>query len=147
MIELSDLPAVNATLNSISLVFLLAGYHAIKRGNVVRHRRCMVTAFCVSALFLGSYLTYRFLGQEKRFGGTGLIRPVYFFILITHVTLAATVPFLAGLTLWRAVQGQFSRHRRIARWTFPIWVYVSITGVMVYVMLFVIWRPAGPVGH
>ena len=147
MIELSDLPAVNATLNLVSLVFLLVGYHAIRHDNVVRHRRCMVTAFCVSVLFLSSYLTYRFLGQEKRFGGTGLIRPVYFFILITHVTLAATVPFLAGLTLWRAIRGQFSRHRRIARWTFPIWVYVSITGVMVYVMLFVIWRPAGPVGH
>ena len=147
MIEISDLPAVNATLNSISLVFLLVGYHAIRHDNVVRHRRCMVTAFCVSVLFLGSYLTYRFLGQEKRFGGAGLIRPVYFFILVTHVTLAATVPFLAGLTLWRAVRGQFVRHRRIARWTFPIWIYVSITGVMVYVMLFVIWRPAGPVEH
>lgn len=147
MIEISDLPAVNATLNLVSLVFLLVGYHAIKHDNVVRHRRCMVTAFCVSVLFLSSYLTYRFLGQEKRFGGTGLIRPVYFFILVTHVTLAATVPFLAGLTLWRAIRGQFARHRRIARWTFPIWVYVSITGVMVYVMLFVIWRPAGPVEH
>ena len=147
MIEISDLPAVNATLNLVSLVFLLVGYHAIRHDNVVRHRRCMVTAFCVSVLFLGSYLTYRFLGQEKRFGGTGLIRPVYFFILVTHVTLAATVPFLAGLTLWRAIRGQFARHRRIARWTFPIWIYVSITGVMVYVMLFVIWRPAGPVEH
>ena len=147
MIEISDLPAVNATLNLVSLVFLLVGYHAIRHDNVVRHRRCMVTAFCVSVLFLGSYLTYRFLGQEKRFGGAGLIRPVYFFILVTHVTLAATVPFLAGLTLWRAIRGQFVRHRRIARWTFPIWIYVSITGVMVYVMLFVIWRPAGPVEH
>lgn len=147
MIEISDLPAVNATLNLVSLVFLLVGYHAIRHDNVVRHRRCMVTAFCVSVLFLGGYLTYRFLGQEKRFGGTGLIRPVYFFILVTHVTLAATVPFLAGLTLWRAIRGQFARHRRIARWTFPIWIYVSITGVMVYVMLFVIWRPAGPVEH
>ena len=147
MIEISDLPAVNATLNLVSLVFLLVGYHAIRHDNVVRHRRCMVTAFCVSVLFLGSYLTYRFLGQEKRFGGTGLIRPVYFFILITHVTLAATVPFLAGLTLWRAIRGQFVRHRRIARWTLPIWVYVSVTGVIVYVMLFVIWRPAGPVEH
>ncbi len=147
MIELSDLPAVNATLNSISLVFLVTGYHAIRHGNVVRHRRCMVTAFCVSVLFLGSYLTYRFLGEEKRFGGTGLIRPVYFFILVTHVILAATVPFLAGLTLWRAIRGQFVQHRRIARWTLPIWLYVSITGVMVYVMLFVIWRPAGPVEH
>ncbi|MCH7924903.1 MAG: DUF420 domain-containing protein [Planctomycetes bacterium] len=145
--EISDLPAVNATLNLVSLVFLLVGYHAIRHDNVVRHRRCMVTAFCVSVLFLGSYLTYRFLGQEKRFGGAGLIRPVYFFILVTHVTLAATVPFLAGLTLWRAIRGQFVRHRRIARWTFPIWIYVSITGVMVYVMLFVIWRPAGPVEH
>ena len=147
MIEISDLPAVNATLNLVSLVFLLVGYHAIRHDNVVRHRRCMVTAFCVSVLFLGSYLTYRFLGQEKRFGGAGLIRPVYFFILVTHVTLAATVPFLASLTLWRAIRGQFVRHRRIARWTFPIWIYVSITGVMVYVMLFVIWRPAGPVEH
>lgn len=141
MISLSDLPLVNATLNSIALVLLLTGFVMIRSGHRVAHRRCMLAAFGVSLLFLVSYLTYRFLGAEKKFGGTGWIRPVYFFILITHVVLAATVPFLAARTLYLGLRGRWTPHRRIARITFPIWVYVSLTGVIVYVLLFRIYGP------
>ena len=147
MIRLTDLPLLNATLNGISFVLLMTGYVCIRRGRVRAHKRLMVSAFCVSAFFLISYLTYRFLGAEKRFGGQGWIRPVYFFILITHVLLAATVPVLATRTLYLALRGRYEQHRRIARVTFPIWVYVSITGVVVYVLLFRIYAllpPAGP---
>lgn len=146
MIELADLPAVNATLNSISFVLLIAGYVMIRRERVLAHKRCMIAAFCVSMLFLSTYLTYRFLGEEKRFGGEGWIRPVYFVILITHVSLAATVPVLATRTLYLALRGRLTQHRRLARWTLPIWVYVSITGVVVYVLLFQLYKPAAAVG-
>ncbi len=141
MISLSDLPLVNATLNSIALVLLLTGLVMIRNGCRVAHRRCMIAAFGVSTLFLVSYVTYRFFGDEKKFTGTGWIRPVYFFILITHVVLAATVPFLAARTLYLGLRGRWKPHRRIARITFPIWVYVSITGVTVYVLLFRIYGP------
>ena len=143
--SLSDLPLVNATLNGLALVLLLTGYAMIKSGRRTAHKRCMVAAFGVSVLFLISYLTYRFAGEEKRFSGTGWIRPVYFFILITHVVLAATVPFLASGTLFLALKQRWDKHRRLARVTFPIWVYVSVTGVMVYVLLFRIYGPAGTV--
>jgi len=136
MIEIADLPAVNAALNSVSLILLVAGYVQIQRGRVKAHQCCMTAAFCVSTAFLASYLTYRLLGEEKRFTGQGLIRPIYFFILITHVILAATVPILAGRTLYLALRGRFTQHRRIARITFPIWMYVSVTGVLVYLFLF-----------
>ncbi len=139
---LAYLPALNATLNSISLVLLVAGYRQIKRRNVEIHKRFMTAAFCVSILFLISYLTYRFFGEEKRFGGQGWIRPVYFFILFTHVPLAATVPVLASRTLYLALRGRFDKHRRMARITFPIWIYVSVTGVIVYVLLFQIYGPS-----
>ena len=142
MLELSDLPGVNATLNSISLVLLVVGYLMIRRRRETAHKWFMIAAFCVSTLFLTSYLTYRFLGEEKRFGGTGLIRPVYFFILITHVSLAMTVPVLAGRMLYLALRGRFDKHRRIARITFPIWIYVSVTGVLVYLLLFRLYGPA-----
>lgn len=143
MIDIADLPAVNATLNAISFVILVTGYAMIKRKRIVAHKRCMIAAFGVSILFLTSYLTYRFAGQEKHFGGTGWIRPIYFFILITHVTLAASVPILATWTLVLGLRGRIQKHRRLARITFPIWVYVSITGVIVYFLLFVIYKPAG----
>ena len=139
--QLSDLPALNATLNSISFVLLMIGYRMIKKRRIAAHKACMMSAFGVSILFLASYLTYRFFGSEKRFGGQGLIRPVYFFILITHVVLAVTVPFLASTTLYFALKGRFDKHRRMARITFPIWVYVSITGVLVYVLLFQLYGP------
>lgn len=144
MIELSDLPAVNAVLNSVSFALLCAGFAFVKSKRIEAHKRCMTAAFCVSILFLISYLTYRFLGSEKKFGGIGWIRPVYFFILITHVTLAATVPVLASLTLYRGYRGPVEKHRRLAKVTFPIWAYVSVTGVIVYIMLFRIYGPAGP---
>lgn len=143
MIELSDLPAVNATLNSTSFVLLVVGHRCIKRGRVTAHKRLMISAFCVSVLFLISYLTYRSLGQEKKFGGRGWIRPVYFFILSTHVVLAATVPVLATWTLTLALRGRFDKHRRLARVTYPIWIYVSVTGVLVYWLLFRLYGPVG----
>lgn len=142
MIRLTDLPLLNATLNGISFVLLMSGYACIRRGRVKAHKRLMISAFCVSVFFLISYLAYRFLGEEKKFGGQGWIRPVYFFILITHVALAITVPVLATRTLYLALRGRFEQHRRIARVTFPIWVYVSITGVLVYLLLFRFYGPA-----
>ncbi len=142
MLTLSDLPAVNATLNAISFTLLVTGYVMIRSKRTVGHRRCMIAAFCVSIVFLGTYLAYRFLGSEKRFGGEGWIRPVYFFILITHVVLAATVPVLASWTLYLGLRGRVERHRRLARITFPIWAYVSITGVLVYLLLFQLYGPA-----
>lgn len=144
MIELTDLPAVNATLNAISLVLLIAGYGFIRSKRRVGHQRCMMAAFAVSVLFLGCYLTHRFLVGETRFGGQGLIRPVYFVILVSHVVLAATVPILASRTLYLAWRQRWPAHRRIARITFPIWVYVSITGVLVYFLLFRIYEPLPP---
>jgi uncharacterized membrane protein YozB (DUF420 family) len=145
MIELSTLPTLNAILNSIAFVLLIAGHRFIRQGRVTAHKRCMFAAFGTSILFLASYLTYRFLGEEKRFSGAGWIRPIYFFVLITHVVLAATVPFLASYTLYLALRGRFARHRRFARVTYPIWVYVSVTGVIVYMMLFRVFRPVSEV--
>ena len=143
MIELADLPAINATLNSIAFVLLITGQRLIRRGKVIAHKRCMILAFAVSTLFLATYLTYRVFGEEKKFGGTGWIRPVYFFILVTHIALAASVPVLATWTLMLGLAGRFERHRRLARITFPIWVYVSVTGVIVYFLLFRIYGPLG----
>ncbi len=143
MIELSDLPKLNATLNSISFVLLVSGFICVRRGFITAHKRLMLSAFCVSVFFLASYLTYRFLGEEKRFTGQGWIRPIYFFILITHVVLAATVPVLASWTLVRGLQGKINKHRKLARWTLPIWIYVSFTGVLVYLLLFRLYGPSG----
>ncbi len=144
MIELSDLPSLNATLNGVAFVLLLCGYACVRRRRIVAHKRFMIAAYCVSILFLASYLTYRFLGEEKRFAGQGWIRPVYFTILVTHVVLAATVPILATWTLCLGLRGRIEKHRRLARITLPIWLYVSVTGVLVYVMLFVLYPPAPP---
>ncbi len=132
------LPSLNAGLNATALGLLLYGYHQMRIGGIGRHRQAMIAAFVVSSMFLISYLTYRWLGDEKRFTGRGWIRPVYFFILITHVVAAPTVPFLAARTLYLAVRGRIEQHRRMARVTFPIWVYVSVTGVLVYVCLFLL---------
>jgi uncharacterized membrane protein YozB (DUF420 family) len=139
------LPAVNATLNAIAMVLLLIGYYLIRQDkkNWKAHRAVMITAFAVSTIFLISYLTYHYLrgGVSTPFGGEGVIRPIYYFILITHVILAAVTPVLAIISLNRGLQKRFDRHRRIARWTFPIWLYVSVTGVIVYLMLYQ-WYPA-----
>ena len=136
MIQISDLPTVNAILNSISAVFLITGYVMIRNRLVTYHRFCMIVAFVASILFLVSYLTYHYHTGSKHFPGTGIIRTVYFAILITHTILAASVPVLSTMTLYRALKRQFDRHKRIARWTLPIWLYVSVTGVIIYCMLY-----------
>ena len=131
-----SLPAVNATLNGIGAVFLVTGYVMIRRRRIGAHRACMLAAFACSMLFLTSYLVYHYYAGSTPFPGTGLIRPLYFFILITHVTLAVLVPPLAIMTLWRAWKERFEDHARLARWTLPIWLYVSVTGVVVYLLLY-----------
>jgi uncharacterized membrane protein YozB (DUF420 family) len=139
------LPHLNAVLNSISSLFLIAGITFILKTNVKAHRVCMVAAFSASTIFLASYLTYHsllvyYLGQgPTKFRGEGWIRPVYFFILTSHTILAAVAAPLVLVTLYRALRGRFDRHRKIARWTAPIWLYVSITGVIVYLMLYQIY--------
>lgn len=142
MIDVSMLPAVNATLNGVATLLLTSGYVAIRRRRIVAHRRCMLAAFGTSVLFLASYLTYHTVRQMQegvghtRFAGTGAAATFYYGLLISHVVLAATVPVLAIIVLRRALRGDFERHRRLARVTFPIWLYVSITGVLVYLMLY-----------
>jgi putative membrane protein len=129
------LPAANALLNSLSAISLLLGYYNIHRGNRIIHMRFMMTATCFSTLFLLSYVTYHFFHGDTRFPGQGWIRPAYFFILISHIGLSIVSLPLILATLWFALRNQFKSHRRIARWTFPIWLYVSVTGVIVYVLL------------
>jgi uncharacterized membrane protein YozB (DUF420 family) len=136
LIGVQDLPAVNATLNATAAILLLRGYVLIRTGRKEQHRRVMLTAFAVSVAFLISYLVYHAQAGVVYFQKTGLIRGVYLTILTTHTILAAIVPVLAIITLRRGLKGNFVRHRRIARWTFPIWLYVSVTGVIVYLMLY-----------
>ncbi len=136
MIDYTVLPAVNATLNAISTVFLTVGWLFIRQRQVDRHRLCMLGAFTTSALFLTSYVVYHANVGSVPFTGQGVIRVVYFTILITHVVLAAAILPLALITLSRALARRFDRHRKIARWTLPIWLYVSVTGVVIYVMLY-----------
>ncbi len=136
MIPLSALPALNAVLNATSAVLLAAGFLAIRRRRVRLHRACMVSAFATSVVFLTSYLTYHLQVGTTRFPGHGWTRPVYFAILGTHTVLAATIPPLAITTLVLALRGRFGRHVRLARWTLPTWFYVSVTGVVIYVMLY-----------
>ena len=130
------LPTINATLNFIAAVLLIWGYSLIRRKQVYTHRKVMITAFITSCLFLVCYVVYHAHVGSVPFKKTGAIRTVYFSILITHTILAATVPVLAIITLRRALAAKFDRHRRIARWTLPIWLYVSVTGVVVYLMLY-----------
>ena len=131
-----DLPAVNATLNAISGLLLLTGYLLVRAGRIEQHRRFMIAAFTASALFLVCYVIYHAQVGSVRFTRQGVVRPIYFTILITHVTLAAAVLPMAIVTLSRGLGSRFTQHRRIARWTFPIWMYVSVTGVLVYVLLY-----------
>ncbi len=140
--ELTDLPTVNASLNSVATVLLVCGFIAIRRRRKALHRALMLGAFATSALFLASYLTYHFQVPVTPFRGEGVVRVVYYAILLPHIVLAAVMLPLALLALYRALRGQFERHRRIARWTLPIWLYVSVTGVLVYLMLYV-WFPNG----
>ena len=131
-----SLPALNATLNGLAALLLVTGYILIRRKNVQAHRAAMLSAFGVSIAFLVSYLVYHYEVGSVRFQKTGPIRTLYLGILLTHTVLAATVPFLTVITLLRAFQRRFPAHRKIARYTFPIWLYVSLTGVVVYWMLY-----------
>jgi uncharacterized membrane protein YozB (DUF420 family) len=135
-VAISDLPAVNATLNATSAIFLIAGYLLIRRGRPELHKKCMLGALASSALFLTCYLIYHANTGSRPFPGQGAARIVYFTILITHVLLAAAILPLALTTATRGLRAQYDRHVRIARWTLPLWLYVSVTGVVIYLMLY-----------
>ncbi|HZP31961.1 MAG TPA: DUF420 domain-containing protein [Candidatus Acidoferrales bacterium] len=134
-------PALNALLNSSSAVFLSAGYVQVRRRRISSHRACMFAALFCSAAFLISYVVYHLHAGVIHFQGQGWIRPVYFTLLTTHTILAAIIVPLAVVTVSRALTDKFDRHRRIARWTLPIWLYVSVTGVIVYFLLYRIYAP------
>jgi len=137
---LSDLPMVNASLNTLSAVLLCFGFYFIRRKQVGAHKVCMVSAFVVSTIFLISYVVYHFHHGRTVFTGEGWIRPVYFTILGTHTVLAILMVPLILATLFFAFRGRFEVHKRLARWTWPIWLYVSVTGVVVYVILYHVYR-------
>lgn len=142
MFAVTDLPTVNAALNATSALLLVSGYGFIRRQQVGAHKLCMLAAFATSTLFLLSYLVYHYHVGSVRFQGEGWVRPLYFTILISHTILATVIVPLALLTLFRAWKADFIRHARIARWTLPIWLYVSLTGVVIYVMLYQLYpRP------
>ena len=136
MVPLSFLPTLNALLNSTSAVLLVTGYFFIRRKRVAAHKVCMVSAFVVSALFLTSYVYYHAHHGSTPFPGQGWVRAVYFAILVPHVLLAAAILPLALVTLYRAWKKDFERHRRLARWTLPLWLFVSVSGVVIYWMLY-----------
>lgn len=140
--SLSQLPALNAILNTLSTIMLLLGYRFIKKRKILAHRICMSGAFLTSVLFLISYLIYHFQHPTTRFAGPQWSRPIYFFILFTHVVLAIVIVPLVLTTVSRAVKGNFLNHRRIARVTLPLWLYVSVTGVLVYLLLYQIFPSA-----
>ena len=138
-----DFPALNATLNGISAVLMTFGFGFIKAKKVSAHRACMLSAFVVSTVFLACYITYHIqTGARTPFGGQGIIRTVYFTMLISHIFLAIVIVPLVLVTLRHALKGNFDKHRRIARWTFPLWYYVSVTGVLVYFFLYQWWPAA-----
>jgi putative membrane protein len=132
----TDLPALNATLNGTAGCLLLAGYYFIRHKQIAKHRTCMVAAFVTSSLFLVSYVVYHAHVGSKPFPGQGPVRAVYFTILVTHILLAAAIVPMAIVTLRRGWVLDVPRHRRIARWTWPLWMYVSVTGVVIYLMLY-----------
>jgi uncharacterized membrane protein YozB (DUF420 family) len=136
---ISYLPHINACLNGTSALLLFTGYTFIRKRNVAAHRTCQIAALCVSILFLISYVTYHFHHGATRFQGMGVVRPIYFAILLSHTILAVVIVPLVILTFYRALRNDFMRHRRIARITLPLWLYVSITGVIVYLMLYQIY--------
>ncbi len=140
---ISDLPALNASLNAFSTVFIAAGWYLIRRGLWRQHVACMITALLSSAMFLTSYLIYHAHAGSVRFTAQGVVRPIYFTILITHILLAFTILPLVIATLLPVFRRRWDKHRRIGRWTMPIWLYVSVTGVIVYFMLYQWFPPAG----
>jgi uncharacterized membrane protein YozB (DUF420 family) len=131
-----DLPAVNATFNLVSALLLLGGYWAIRKGHRTRHRNLMFGALLMSALFLATYLIYHYQAGSKAFQGTGVVRYVYFAILLSHTILATAIVPMVAVTVVRALRQKIEKHRAIARWTLPMWLYVSVTGVVVYLMLY-----------
>jgi uncharacterized membrane protein YozB (DUF420 family) len=139
-------PALNAALNATAGLFLLVGYVCIRRRRIAAHRTCMLCAVVCSFAFLISYLIYHWQVGSVKFQGQGWIRPVYFSILITHTVLAAAIVPLVIMTLTRALREQFDRHRRLARWTLPLWFYVSVTGVVIYFLLYRLYPPAAAAG-
>ena len=142
--QVNEIPAFNAALNALATVLLTAGFIFIKQGNRDAHRKCMKSALAVSAIFLIGYVGHKILvhGVHTPFGGTGAIRTVYYTMLISHIILAVTIAFLVPWTFSLAIRGDFERHRAWARWTFPIWYYVSVTGVLVYFSLYQWWPVA-----
>jgi uncharacterized membrane protein YozB (DUF420 family) len=143
-VTVADLPALNASLNGLSAILLATGFGFIRRRQIERHRACMVAAFGVSTAFLVSYVVYHAEHGSTPFSGQGWIRPVYFSLLASHVLLAIAVLPLALVTLYRAWRADFAGHRRIAEITFPIWMYVSVTGVLVYWMLYQVYGERAP---
>ena len=134
--SISDLPALNASLNSLSTIFIAAGWYLIRRGYWRQHIACMIAALISSTAFLAGYLVYHAYAGSTRFTAGGIIRPIYFTILLTHVLLAFTILPLVILTLVPVFRRRWDKHRRLGRWTMPIWLYVSVTGVLVYFMLY-----------
>ncbi|TXK50759.1 DUF420 domain-containing protein [Pontibacter qinzhouensis] len=134
-VDVSFLPAFHAILNSLTAVALVIGYINIKRGNTKNHRAAMLTAFGLSSVFLVSYVTYHFLGERTIYGGDGFLKMFYYFILLTHIVLAVVIVPLVLLSVYFGITDQRLKHRRISRWTFPIWLYVAVTGVLVYLLI------------
>ena len=141
MLALTDLPAVNAALNATSAMLLISGYRFIRRRQVTAHRRCMIAACTTSALFLLSYLVYHYNIGSMPFSGQGWVRPLYFTILISHTILAIVILPMVVVTLFRAWKADFVKHAHLARWTLPVWLYVSVTGVVIYCMLYQLFPP------
>jgi putative membrane protein len=144
LIPLHSLPAVNASLNGLAAIFLVIGYFLIRARKIQAHRYCMIAAFACSCLFLTLYLTFHYLAGVIRFGGQGWIRPVYLTLLTSHTILAVVIVPLVLITLSRGLSRRFDKHRAIARWTLPLWLYVSVTGVVVYWLLYVAYTPIWP---
>jgi len=147
-LQLTDLPHVNAALNGATIVFLAAGLAFIRTGRRAEHRACMIGALSVSVAFLVSYLIYHFNAGLAKFGGEGMVRPVYFTLLIIHIAIAAVITPLVPITAYRALRGRFDRHKRIARWTWPLWMFVAVSGIVVYAMAVHVYPdPQGPYAH
>ena len=142
MLALTDLPAVNAALNATSAVLLVSGYRFIRRRQVTAHQRCMIAACVTSSLFLLSYLVYHYNIGSMPFRGQGWVRSLYFTILISHTILAVVILPMVVVTLFRAWKADFVKHARLARWTLPVWLYVSVTGVIIYCMLYQLFPPS-----
>lgn len=134
-VNLTFLPFFNAVMNSFTFIFLVAALYSIKQKNIQRHRRYIFAAFTTTALFLLSYVTYHAMAPSTPYGGQGILRPIYYFILLTHIVLSAVIVPLALISVTRGLNMQVEKHRKIARWTMPLWLYVSLTGVIVYIMI------------